>query len=134
MKCIILTNFGSTDQFEYRDISRPSIAPDEVLVKTKAISINPVDIKTRKGKGQAARLKDDPPMILGWDISGIIIEVGDSVNNLKIGDEVFGMIRLPGHGRAYAEYVAAPAAHLTKKPTNISHEEAAAATLAAMTA
>lgn len=56
------------------------------------------------------------------------------VEQFQIGDEVFGMVNFTGHGKAYAEYVAAPAAHLAKKPQNISHEEAAASTLAALTA
>ena len=134
MKAIVLADFGSVDQLEYRDIPRPFVAPHEVLVKTKAISINPVDIKTRKGKGQAARLKEDPPMILGWDISGVVEATGKDVVDFKAGDEVFGMINVPGRGKGYAEYVAANASHLARKPGNISHEEAAAASLAAMTA
>jgi len=56
------------------------------------------------------------------------------VSAFRVGDAVFGMINFPGHGKAYAEYVAAPAAHLALKPSTISHEEAAAATLAALTA
>lgn len=59
---------------------------------------------------------------------------GDEVTNFKEGDEVFGMVNFPGHGRAYAEFVAAPENHLAIKPANISHQEAAAATLAALTA
>ena len=93
-----------------------------------------MDVKTRVGKGAAGRLKEERPIILGWDISGVIVEAGKAVTNFKNGDEVFGMINFPGHGKAYAAYVAAPAAHLAIKPKNISHEEAAAATLAALTA
>ena len=74
------------------------------------------------------------PIILGWDVSGIVTEPGSAVKHFKTGDEVFGMISFPGHGKGYAEYVAAPASHLTIKPSNISHETAAAATLAALTA
>lgn len=134
MKAIVLISFGSADELEYRDVPRPSIKVNEVLVKTKAISINPVDIKTRMGKGQAARLKEEDPMILGWDISGTIVEIGSGVTAFKKGDEVFGMINLPGVGRAYAEYVAAPAEHVAIKPPGVSYEDAAAASLAAMTA
>lgn len=134
MKAIILKSFGSVNELEYRDIPKPVIKENEVLVKTSAISINPVDIKTRKGKGQAARLKNENPMILGWDISGTVVETGLGVSTFKNGDEVFGMINLPGAGKAYAAFVAAPAAHLSLKPPNVSHEESAAASLAAMTA
>jgi NADPH:quinone reductase-like Zn-dependent oxidoreductase len=134
MKAIILKDFGSVDELEYTDIPVPAIKDTEVLVRISAISINPVDIKTRKGKGQAARLKDERPIILGWDISGTVTQTGKDVTRFKKGDEVFGMINLPGHGKAYAEYVAAPAGHITLKPSNITHVSAAAACLAAMTA
>ncbi len=73
-------------------------------------------------------------MILGWDISGEIIEIGDGVTDFKIGDDVFGMINFVGHGKTYAEYVAAPANQLALKPKSISHAEAAASTMAALTA
>jgi len=72
--------------------------------------------------------------VLGWDISGTVTAVGEGVTEFRTGDEVFGMVNFPGHGRAYAEYVAAPAKHLAHKPATVSHNEAAAATLAALTA
>lgn len=134
MNAIILEDFGGIDQLVLKDIPKPKLRDHEVLIETHAISINPVDAKTRKGKGQAQRIKDDSTMILGWDVSGEVVEVGKNVSAFKEGDMVFGMINLPGHGKAYAEYVAAPAEHLAIKPDNVSHEEAAAASLAAMTA
>jgi NADPH:quinone reductase-like Zn-dependent oxidoreductase len=108
------------------------IGEGEVLVQVKAISINPVDVKTRAGKGAAGKLKGENPMILGWDIAGIVTE--SKAEEFEAGDEVFGMVNFPGHGRAYAEYVAAPADQLALKPGNINFESAAAATLAALTA
>lgn len=71
---------------------------------------------------------------MGWDISGIVTDIGKNVTDFKIGEAVFGMVNFPGHGKAYAEYVAGPASQLAIKPNTISHEEAAAATLAALTA
>ncbi len=133
MRAIILKDFGGTDQLVYDEIPEPTIGTDEVLIQVYAVGINPVDIKTRKGKGQAARLKVDPPMILGWDVSGTVVHAGEN-SPFRKGDEVFGMIRIPGHGKAYAEYVSAPSSHLARKPSSISHEEAAATPLAAMTA
>jgi NADPH:quinone reductase-like Zn-dependent oxidoreductase len=110
----------------------PQLNNDEVLVQVKAISINPVDVKTRKGGGVYGWIKDSDPLIIGWDISGVVTASRSAA--FKVGDEVFGMVNFPGHGKGYAEYVAAPAAHLALKPGNISHEEAAAATLAPLTA
>lgn len=134
MKAIVLKAFVSVDNFSVEEIPTPTIQDNEVLVAVKAASINPVDMKTRSGKALAGRLKEENPVILGWDISGVVDKVGADVKDFKVGDEVFGMVNFPGHGKAYAEYVAAPAAHLALKPANISHEEAAAATLAALTA
>ncbi len=132
MKAILLKAYGPVENLVYETIETPAIAEDEVLVQVKAISINPVDAKTRKGGGIAGRLQATFPFILGWDISGIV--TGSKSARFKAGDEVFGMVNFPGIGNAYAEYVAAPAAHLALKPANISHAEAAAATLAALTA
>jgi NADPH:quinone reductase-like Zn-dependent oxidoreductase len=134
MKAIILKGFGGVENLVITDVPVPNVSDNEVLVKVKAIGINPIDIKTRTGKGLANRLKELNPMILGWDISGVITEIGRSIISFQKGDEVFGMINFPGHGKAYAEYVSAPETHLALKPANISYEDAAAASLAALTA
>lgn len=132
MKAIILKEFGSADQLIIQELPKPVIKEQEVLIQVKAISINPVDIKTREGKGVSGLIKEEKPIILGWDISGIVVE--SKSDQFKAGDEVFGMVNFPGHGKAYAEYVAAPADQLALKPDQISHADAAAATLAALTA
>lgn len=134
MKALLLPEPGAPENFQLQEIDRPNPKKGEVLVKVKAISINPVDTKTRDGKAFYSTLKDHPPVIVGWDISGEVVGVGEEVEFFKVGDEVFGMVNFPGSGKAYAEYVAAPENHLAHKPANISHEEAAAATLAALTA
>ena len=132
MRAIILQAPGDVNQLRPADITVAELQAGEVLVKVKAISINPVDVKSRAGKGVYGRLKDEKPLILGWDISG---EVAQSRSDrFAVGTEVFGMVNFPGHGKAYAEFVAAPANQLALKPAKISHEEAAAATLTALTA
>jgi NADPH:quinone reductase-like Zn-dependent oxidoreductase len=132
MKAIILKEFGGVENLQIAEIAAPEIKENEVLIRVKAISINPVDAKSRAGKGVAKILKDEDPIILGWDISGVV--VGSNSAKFKEQNEVFGMINFPGHGKAYAEYVAVPAEQLAIKPANVSHEDAAAATLAALTA
>lgn len=134
MKSYILNEAGSAEQLQLVNIDKPTIAENEILVKTIALSINPVDVKTRSGKAFYTKLKTEDPLILGWDISGIVEEIGKNVTDFKVGDEVFAMVNFPGHGNAYAEYVKAPADQFALKPKNSSHEEAAAATLAALTA
>src|SRR5437764_509320 len=134
MKAIILKQFGGVQNLSMSELSIPEIMEDEVLVKIKAISINPVDVKTRSGRGVSAVLKNDHPMILGWDLSGKVVEAGTAVKDLKKDDDVFGMVRFPRSGKAYAEYASVPASELALKPENVSHEQAAAACLAALTA
>jgi len=135
MKAIVLNEAGNVDNLKAVDISKPTIKSNEVLVKTISLSINPVDYKARSNSGTLSWLfGEDRPVILGWDLSGTIVEVGENVTDFKIGDAVFGMANFPGKGNAYAAFVAVPSAHLTLKPTNISHQEAASAALAALTA
>ena len=134
MRAIIIEKPGDVNQLIYTEIERPAVLSDEVLIKVKAISINPVDIKTRTGNGVYGRISSESPLILGWDIAGVIESVGSAVTKFKSGEEVFGMVNFPGHGRAYAEYVAAPEGQLALKPVNISFEEAVASTLAVLTA
>jgi NADPH:quinone reductase-like Zn-dependent oxidoreductase len=134
MKAIILRDFGGVENLVKANLPIPDISDNEVLVKTSAFSINPVDIKTRLGRGMASILKEFNPVILGWDVSGTVINTGRAVTSFKTGDKVFGMVYFPGHGKAYAEYVAASELHLALKPPAVTHEDAAAASLAALTA
>ncbi|MDA0196367.1 MAG: NADP-dependent oxidoreductase [Bacteroidetes bacterium] len=134
MKAYQLNKVGLEEPLQLIELEIPQPKENEVLIKTKFFSINPVDLKTRMGLGVYGRIKTESPLILGWDISGEVVAIGSQVNDLKVGDEVFGMVNFPGHGKVYAEYVSAPEDHLAIKPGNISHEEAAASTLAAMTA
>jgi NADPH:quinone reductase-like Zn-dependent oxidoreductase len=138
MKAIILKQPGSVEELQIAELPLPIIGPQDVLVQTKAISINPVDAAVRSNpdfqKFVLGPVPAGDPIILGWDISGIVIETGDKVTKFKKGDEVFGMVNFIGHGKAYAEYVAAPEKHIALKPSDISHEQAAAATLTALTA
>lgn len=134
MTVMALKQFGSVENFALESIPRPGAGTGEVLVRVKAIGINPIDIKTRQGGGQSRALEGEIPMILGWDVSGEVVEVGFGVKDFKEGDEVFGTVNFPGSGKTYAEYVAASAGQLARKPVHISHVQAAAATLSALTA
>ena len=84
-------------------------------VAVKAISINPVDAILRQNAAFLSAVlgikEGEHPVILGWDISGIVMATGSAVAASE-GDAVFGMVNFEGHGKAYAEYVAAPEAHL----------------------
>jgi NADPH:quinone reductase-like Zn-dependent oxidoreductase len=135
MKAYLLNEAGNPENLILSEVSIPSVQHNEVLIRVKAISINPVDVKARGNDGVLSWIyQDRRPVILGWDIAGLVETVGESVSEFKVGDAVFGMVNFIGSGNAYAEFVAAPASQLALMPANSSFAEAAGATLAALTA
>lgn len=127
MRKITQNSVGGPEVFELvGDAPVPEPGPGEVLIEVKAIGVNPVDAKIRRGSG----LLGEPPFTLGFDVSGVV-RAGEG---FEPGDEVFGMIRFPKEAATYAEFVAAPAAQLLFKPPTLTHSEAAAIPLAAETA
>ena len=132
MHAVRLHQYGAAENMIYEATQRPESQAGEALVRVRAAGVNPVDWKTRNGRGVAGPLES--PIILGWDIAGVVEDVGSGIDQFAAGDEVFGMVRFPEFGNAYADYVAAPASDLAKKPANISFAEAAAAPLVTLTA
>lgn len=133
MKAAVINEFGEPEVLQITDVDKPEINDDEVLIKVMAAGINPVDTKVRAGtSGMSKQLK--LPAILGWDVSGVISNVGKNVQDLKPGNSVFGCIGFPGLGKAYAEFAVADPKLLASKPANISFDEAAAVPLAGLTA
>jgi NADPH:quinone reductase len=133
VKAVRLHHFGTPDVLTYEDAPTPQPAEGEVLVRVRAAGINPVDWKTRQGKGVAGVL-GAPPLVLGWDLAGEVVAVGAGVTTFAPGDAVYGMPRFPAQAAAYAEYVAAPATQLAHKPASLDFVQAAAVPLAALTA
>jgi len=121
MKAIVYTEFGNSDVIKVIQTDKPKISEDEVLIKSFAVSINPADIKYRKGLMQQ-RLPVQLPYIPGLDVAGIIEEVGSNVCRLKVGDRVFG----GKHGNNYAEYATLKEENTSIIPSNISFNQAAA--------
>ncbi len=136
MHAVLLHRYGAAENLVYEETQRPQPQAGEVLVRVHAAGVNPVDWKTRNGGGRGVASTDalESPIILGWDIAGVIEAVGDGVEGFAPGDEVFGLVRFPDFGDAYADYVAAPARELAKKPANVSFAVAGAAPLVALTA
>ncbi|GGP53741.1 NADPH:quinone reductase [Saccharothrix coeruleofusca] len=133
MRAVVQHAIGGPDVLSVEQVPRPEPLPTEVRVKVHAAGINPVDWKTRAGSGMAGVL-GEPPFTLGWDVSGVVEKVGFGVTTLREGDEVYGMPWFPRAAGGYAEYVTAPARQFARKPSSISHEQAAAVPLAALTA
>lgn len=133
MRAITQDTFGGPEVLRLTELPRPEPVPHEVLVRVRAAGVNPVDWKTREGGGMAGALSA-PPFVLGWDVSGVVEQVGFGVHTLEVGDEVYGMPSFPREAGAYAEYVTAPARHFARKPATLDHDHAAAVPLAALTA
>lgn len=115
------------------DLPVPTLRPNHVLVRINASGVNPLDTKIRAGK--AAHAKQPLPAILGLDMAGIVEEVGPEVTALRAGDEVYGMVGgVGGMQGTLAEYIAADADLLARKPKNLSMRQAAALPLVAITA
>jgi 2-desacetyl-2-hydroxyethyl bacteriochlorophyllide A dehydrogenase len=132
MKAAVINRYGSAEVLQYTEVEKPPIKPEQMLVRVYASSVNPIDWKIRKGMLKVLT-GNKFPMILGFDVSGEVVEVGTQVTQFKLGDSIYAHLnQLPGG--AYAEYAAVAEKSAAAKPTNMSHEEAAAVPLAAMTA
>lgn len=138
MKAIQLHAHGGPEVLRYEDVPVPEPKPGEVLVRVHAAGVNPPDWYLRDGMTNLppeTRPKFAFPVIPGTDVSGVVAAVGAEVTGFAAGDEVFGLLRFPSFdGSGYAEYVAAPAADLARKPAGIDHVQAAGAPMAGLTA
>lgn len=132
MYAVRLHRYGAADELIYEATQRPEAQAGEALVRVRAIGVNPVDWKTRQGRYDTGPI--ETPLILGWDIAGVVEATGTGVDQFTPGDDVFGMVRFPEFGDAYADYVAAPVSDLAKKPATLSCVEAAVVPLVALTA
>ncbi|MFI8423491.1 NADP-dependent oxidoreductase [Streptomyces sp. NPDC085479] len=131
MRAVVVEQWGGPENLVERETERPEPGLNEVLVRVHAAGVNPVDWKTRAG---GALIEWGAVPAVGWDVSGTVEAVGPGVGLFRPGDEVFGMPLFPRQAGGYAEYVVAPARHLASKPATLTHVEAAALPLAALTA
>ncbi|MFI7692929.1 NADP-dependent oxidoreductase [Nonomuraea sp. NPDC049655] len=132
MRAVTVREFGGPEVVTVEEVARPEPLPTEVLVRVHAAGVNPVDWRTREGRGMAEL--QTLPLILGWDVSGVVEEVGFGVTTLAPGDEVYAMPWFPRAAGGYAEYVTAPARQWARRPSTLDHAHAAAVPLAALTA
>ncbi|MQY06952.1 NADP-dependent oxidoreductase [Actinomadura macrotermitis] len=131
MYAITQDAFGGPEALYRTETGRPVPGPGEVLVQVRAAGVNPVDAAVRAGFFPAF---PEPPAVLGWDVAGVVVELGPDVTRFAVGDEVFGMPRFPGAAGAYAEYLTAPAGELARKPAALTMAEAGGLPLAGLTA
>jgi NADPH:quinone reductase-like Zn-dependent oxidoreductase len=130
MKAIVIDSFGGPEKLTLVDLPKPKPGPGQALVKVLACGLNPVDAKIRGGR---LPLEFSFPLVLGYDISGVVEAVGEEVEDLEPGDEVFYTSELTSQG-AYAEYQAVDAELVAMKPVDLTHPEAASIPLAGCTA
>jgi len=129
VKAVSIEKFGGADVLHYGDQPDPVAATGEVVVDVVAASINAADWKVRAGEYSQATF----PLILGRDFSGVIAALGPGVDDLKVGDAVFGVLDVGREG-AYAEKLAIKASIIAEKPVSLSHIDAAALALTGLTA
>ncbi|USY17042.1 NADP-dependent oxidoreductase [Nocardiopsis exhalans] len=130
MRAISQNNHGGPEVLQEIRAPRPAPGPSEILVAVRAAGINPTDWKHRSAGLFLNRL----PLVLGWDVSGVVAAVGYGVTLFQPGDEVFGMLPYPHGVGSHAEYAVGPARAFTRKPAGIDHVQAGALPLAALTA
>jgi NADPH:quinone reductase-like Zn-dependent oxidoreductase len=130
VRAIRQQTLGGPEVLELADVPRPEPGPTEVLVRTAAAGVNPVDWKVRL----RGVMLGDPPFTVGWDVAGVVEEAGWGSTRFAPGDRVFGMPRFPAQAAAYAEYVTSPSRQLARIPDRLSDVEAAGLPLAGLTA
>lgn len=131
MQAQVLTEFGGPDKLRLTQVESPVAGPGQALVRIRAAALNPVDAKIRAGLPIGPAM----PAILGADLAGVVEAVGEGVEGISVGDEVYGCAGgVKGHGGTLAQYIAADARLLAPKPMNLSFHEAAALPLVAITA
>ena len=130
MRAIRQDTHGSPEVLREVEPPRPEPGSSEILIAVRAAGVNPTDWWNRAQPMSVTGL----PLILGWDVSGVVEAVGTGVTIFKPGDEVFGMLPYPHGVGAHAEYVTAPARAFVHKPADIDHIQAGALPLAALTA
>lgn len=138
MKAVRLHEFGGPEVLRYEEVPVPEMKAGEVLVRVRAVGVNPPDWYMRTGFAELPVEWRHPvplPATPGTDVSGVVEGVAADVQGFEVGDEVFGMIRFPSlASAAYAEYVTAPASDFARKPARIDHVQAAGAPMAGLTA
>jgi NADPH:quinone reductase-like Zn-dependent oxidoreductase len=126
MKAIVCTKYGPPDVLELKEVEKPTIKDNEILVKVYATTVSSIDWRFRQGKNIIARmmagLTKPKNSIFGVELAGEIESVGKEVKLFKQGDQVYGATR----SGAYAEYICMPEKNVVMKPTNMTYEEAAA--------
>lgn len=130
MRAIRQDTLGAPEVLKEVELPVPEPGPGQIRVRAHAAGVNPTDWKHR----ESGMFLGEPPFVLGWDVSGVVDEVGFGTTLFRPGDEVFGMVPYPFGAGTHAEYVVGPTRAFAFKPSEVGHVTAGAAPLAALTA
>ena len=132
MKAVRIHEYGGPEVLRYEDAPVPPIAPDEVLIEVRCAGVNPIDWKIRQGLLKHT-LAHKLPLVLGWDVAGVVVEAGSAANGFKPGDRLYARPDIARDG-AYAEYIAVKAHDCARMPEKMAFAAAAGVPLAALAA
>lgn len=133
MRAAVVDGPGGTDVLHEASVAVPAPVLSELLVRVVAAGVNPIDAKTRAGAGVTTSIPSYPA-VLGYDFSGIVVTAPYESHPLQPGTPVFGMAPFPRSGGTYAEFAVVPSLSVARRPSSLSHVEAAGVPLAALTA
>jgi NADPH:quinone reductase-like Zn-dependent oxidoreductase len=120
MKTVALTEFGAAENLTDAHAERPAIEAHEVLIQVRACGVNPIDYQIRQAGFEGL----EPPTVLGFEVAGVVNDIGSGVTTLARGQEVMAWLGGPSLAGGYAEYAAVPAAFVTRKPEKLSFAQA----------
>ncbi|MFF2272012.1 NADP-dependent oxidoreductase [Agromyces sp. NPDC058136] len=133
MRALVIDRTGDAAELHLAEVPRPLRISDEVLVRVIASSVNPIDVKTRAGRGTSAAIERFPA-VLGHDFAGVVEQVPYAAHPLQPGDRVYGMVRVPRMPGAHAEFAPVGSMSVAPMPASLDFAHAAAVPLAALTA
>lgn len=133
MRAVVIDGPGDAEALHLAEVEVPTPVLSEVLVRVVAAGVNPIDAKTRAGRGLSGAISSWPA-VLGLDVSGVVVRAPFDAHPFPVGTEVYGMATVPRTSGSYADYVVVPTLSLARKPSSLSHVEAAGVPVAALTA
>lgn len=131
MKALVLERYGKANELAFKDLPRPTIQPRQILVKVHAVGLNPIDTMIPKGDFKPI-LKFQLPAVMGSDLAGVVVEVGNQVTRFKVGDSVYASVFDLGTG-SLAEYTLVPESAAAHKPEKLNFIEAASIPMVGLT-
>jgi len=131
MNAVVLRKFGGTENLELAEIAQPEVKYGEVLIRIRSTAFNPIDYQMRQGASEAKLLKSD---VLGRELSGEIVQLGEGVGSFAVGDKVAAYVGSMASNGTYAEYISVPSTLIARIPPQLTFEQAAAIPMVGMTA